>query len=232
MAGMRPLTKEEQGLVLAGLDRMRDRVLFLTGLYTGFRISELLSLRVADVWKNDEPGRAVTVSRRHLKGGAGPHASRLQSRSVALHPMLRAAIATYLAPRFEGRPVDGLEVLFPSRKGRNQPIRPGQAWHVIKQAAGRVGAERVATHSLRKSFARSVYESTGHDLVVTQRALGHRSILTTARYLDASEPEVCAAVMAIEGPVLAGRAPTPVATPTHAAISFGSMPPALNGLPI
>ena len=210
MAGMRALTKEEQRLVLAALDRMRDRVLFLTGLYTGFRITEILSLRVADVWKNGEPGRVVTVSRRHLKGGAGPYASRLQSRSIAMHPGLRAAIATYVAQRFDGRTVDGAEVLFPSRKGSNQPIRPGQAWHIIKQAAGQAGAaERVATHSLRKTFARSVYDSTGHDIIVTQRALGHRSIGTTARYLDASEPEVCAAVMAIEGPGLAGLDPAP-----------------------
>jgi integrase len=79
MAGMRPLTQKEQCLVMAALARMRDRLLFLTGLYTGFRITEILSLRVADVWVNGEPGRVVTVSRRNLKGGAGP--SRLTSPS-------------------------------------------------------------------------------------------------------------------------------------------------------
>ncbi len=197
---------------MAALDRMRDRVLFVTGLYTGFRISEILSLRVADVWKNGEPAMVITVSRRQLKGGTGPYATRLQSRSVAMHPALRAAVATYLDQRFGGAP-SGEEYLFRSRKGANQPIRPGQAWHVIKQAAGRVGtADRVATHSLRKSFAQSIYASTGHDIVVTQRALGHRSIMTTARYLDTSEPEVCAAVMAIDGPNLMSL--DPVSGPT------------------
>ncbi len=220
MAGMRSLTKNEQGLMIAALDRMRDRLLMLTGLYTGFRITEILALRVADVWKNNEPGRVVTVSRRHLKGGAGPYASRLQSRSVAMHPILRAAIATYVAQRFDGRPVEGTAVLFPSRKGCNQPIRAGQAWNIVKQAAELVGAERVATHSLRKTFAQSIYASTGHDIVVTQRALGHRSITTTARYLDASEPEVFNAVMEIDGPELTGLEPAPAArTPALQALS-------------
>ena len=203
---------------MAALGQMRDRLLVLVGLYTGFRVTEILSLRVADVWKNGEPGRVVTVSRRHLKGGVGPYASRLQSRAIAMHPALRAAVGTYVAQRFGNRPaVDGNEVLFPSRKGTNEPIRPGQAWNIIKAAAKQAGAaERVATHSLRKTFARSVYDSTGHDIIVTQRALGHRSITTTARYLDASEPEVFNAVRAIQGPGLAGLEPVP--TPDASAL--------------
>lgn len=40
--------------------------------------------------------------------------------------------------------------------------------------------ERVATHSLRKSFAKAVYEGAGHDLILTQRALGHGAITTTS----------------------------------------------------
>jgi site-specific recombinase XerD len=111
--------------------------------------------------------------------------------------------------------VNGNEVLFPSRKGTNQPIRAGQAWHIVKQAAKQAGAaERVATHSLRKTFAQSIYASTDHDIIVTQRALGHRSIQTTARYLDASEPEVFNAVMQIDGPELTSLDPAPAARAT------------------
>jgi len=34
------------------------------------------------------------------------------------------------------------------------------------------------------TFARRVYEASGHDLIRTQRALGHSSPVTTARYLE------------------------------------------------
>ena len=71
---MRSLTKNEQCLILTGLDRMRDRLLVLVGLYTGFRITEILSLRVADVWKNDEPGRAKRANAQSFPQTVGSRA--------------------------------------------------------------------------------------------------------------------------------------------------------------
>ena len=50
MATARPLLPEEEIKLLAALDRRRDQVLFLFGRYTGFRITELLSIRAGDIW--------------------------------------------------------------------------------------------------------------------------------------------------------------------------------------
>jgi hypothetical protein len=36
---------------------------------------------------------------------------------------------------------------------------------------------------MRKTFAHGVYERLGHDLVKTQRALGHRNVNSTVSYL-------------------------------------------------
>jgi integrase len=52
MKGCRPLTAEEVELVqqsFGGVYAERDQALFLLGVKSGFRISELLSLRVGDV---------------------------------------------------------------------------------------------------------------------------------------------------------------------------------------
>jgi integrase len=49
MPGCRPLTDDEVDLVLqsfGGRYALRDRALFCLGIYTGFRITELLSLRL------------------------------------------------------------------------------------------------------------------------------------------------------------------------------------------
>ena len=41
---------------------------------------------------------------------------------------------------------------------------------------------KLATHSLRKSFAQCVYEQSG-DIYLVQELLGHRSVSTTQKYL-------------------------------------------------
>ena len=60
MKGTRPLDNNEIRLVSAcftGTFATRNRVLFLLGVSTGGRISELLSLTIADVWQNDRAVR-------------------------------------------------------------------------------------------------------------------------------------------------------------------------------
>jgi integrase len=55
MKGTRPLDNDEIRLVSAcftGTFEVRNRGLFMLGVSTGGRISELLSLRVADVYQN------------------------------------------------------------------------------------------------------------------------------------------------------------------------------------
>ncbi len=58
MKGTRPLDNNEIRLVSAcfsGKYEVRNRGLFLLGVSTGGRISELLSLRIGDVYQNEKP---------------------------------------------------------------------------------------------------------------------------------------------------------------------------------
>ena len=41
---------------------------------------------------------------------------------------------------------------------------------------------KLATHSLRKSFAQRVYEESG-DIYLVQELLGHRNVSTTQKYI-------------------------------------------------
>ena len=50
---------------------------------------------------------------------------------------------------------------------------------------------------MRKHFANKVYEKLGHDLVRTQRALGHKNINSTVSYLSYREEEIDAAILAL-----------------------------------
>jgi integrase len=71
MKGCRPLTEEEVTLVhqsFGGVYADHDKTLFLLGVKSGFRISELLSLRLGDVWAHGRLVDRVTVPRRYMKG--------------------------------------------------------------------------------------------------------------------------------------------------------------------
>jgi integrase len=87
--GCRPLTEREVSLMrqsFGGRYAVRDRALFILGVNSGFRISELLSLRVHDVLQYGRVGDRVTVHRRHMK-------RKIEGRTVLLNQDAKAALA-------------------------------------------------------------------------------------------------------------------------------------------
>ena len=177
MIGSRPLTSSEVSLVSARL-APRDRAMFILGLRTGFRISEILSLKVSDVRNlNGEIVTAVSVSRCNMKG-------KVSGRTVALHREARQELELLCKSCRQD------DVLF--------PIGRMQAWRILNnayQAAGVYG--KLGTHAMRKTFANRVYEKLGKDLLRTQKALGHVSISSTVSYLAFADSEVDAAILGV-----------------------------------
>ena len=192
MKGCRPLTDDEVAQIAAsfsGPHGSRDRALFLLGVRSGFRISEILSLRLGDLIQHGRIVDRVAVRRCFMK-------KRIEGRSVALHPEARAALGVWMAELArEGH--DGPDAyVFRSRKGSNAPIGRIQAWRILNaqfQGSGLTG--KLGTHSMRKSFASRVYDRLRHDLVKTQRALGHRNVNSTVQYLSFREEDIDAAVL-------------------------------------
>jgi integrase len=92
MNGCRPLTEAEVTLLqrnFGGVYAARDKALFLLGVKSGLRISELLSLRLGDVSPHGRLVDRVTVPRRHMK-------NKTEGRTVLLHPEAKTALATWL----------------------------------------------------------------------------------------------------------------------------------------
>ena len=72
MKGTRPLDNDEIRLVSAcfsGTFEARNRGLFLLGVSTGGRISELLSLRIGDVYQNSAAVTDLLFGKSITKGG-------------------------------------------------------------------------------------------------------------------------------------------------------------------
>lgn len=201
---MRALEQHEIAATLQafrGRERLRDRALFLLGICLGFRISELLSLKIEDIRGalSDAPEAQIAVKRKSMKG-------KRKGRAVWVHSEARGALALYIAARekHSGRAALDSEYVFASgrRQGAvpmahgkpySRPICRKWAWKMLRRTIRRAGiydATAGGTHTMRKTFAQEIYVASGKDLYVTQKALDHASPSTTARYLNSVDADV------------------------------------------
>lgn len=182
MKGCRPLTIEEQKEIrdsFHGRHATRNKLIFTLGVHTGFRISELLSIRVKDVWNGSGPRESVQVRRASMKG-------RKNGRIVPLNAVARRAISEYMDEY--ALPVNS--PLFPSQMNPKQPFNRQRAHAILSEVFTGCGLDgSTATHSLRKTFAWAVYKVTGGNIHAVQQMLGHANIATTVSYLGFSHEE-------------------------------------------
>lgn len=166
----------------------RDRALVTTQLFTGYRISEVLSLTVAQVRRNGKILPQIGVAPRRLKN------KRSQTRWVPVVPELERALTLHLAEmEATGKgPLAASQPLFVSERAQSKgdpvtSMKPSQARKIFARVfrLARVRNDgRLGTHTFRKTFARKVFALSGNNLHVTRAALGHTSIAVTERYLE------------------------------------------------
>ena len=197
MKGTRPLDNDEIRRVSAaftGMYAVRNSALFMLGVSTGGRISELLSLRVGDVFQNKKPVTDLLYNKSIVKGGE-------VSRAVPVNIDGRDAIEDLIDwHREKYATLAPTRPLFPSRNKSGSVAMNRQTAHdMLKKAFMDAGLNgKLATHSLRKSFAQRVYEQSG-DIYLVQELLGHRNVATTQKYIGVN---YASAREAVEGMAL------------------------------
>ena len=192
MKGTRPLDNDEIRSVstsFAGTFKVRNRSLFMLGVSTGGRISELLSLQIADVFQNGKPVSDLLFEKSIVKGGE-------VSRAVPVNADGRLAIdeiVDWHHQHYQNTSPD--RPLFPSRhKSGTVPMHRQTAHDILKDAFIAAGLNgKLATHSLRKSFAQRVYNKSG-DIYLVKELLGHRNVSTTQSYLGVNYADAREAV--------------------------------------
>lgn len=178
MRGCRPYSKEEYSLLIQ-LSDPRERCLIILGVRTGFRISELLSLNVEDVL-----GDFVYLKKSNTKG-------KIEGRKIPLHPEARLAIKRFVVDKTSGP-------LFLNRYGKR--LGRISAWSAISNMHKRCGIneEGIATHSMRKTFARNIYAALDNNVVKLQQALGHKSLDSTVKYIGIDSEEISEAIRSVK----------------------------------
>lgn len=142
----------------------RDRFMFVLGINTALRISDILKLKVKDL-----KGTHLKVS--EDKTG--------KVKRQIINPALREEIEKYI----EGKHDEDL--LFPSRKG-TKPISRIQAYRIMNNVAEDLGLEEIGTHTLRKTFGYHFYNKT-KDIATLQMLLNHSAPSVTLRYIGMNQ---------------------------------------------
>ncbi len=147
---------------------LRDKALLETLYATGSRASEVVSLKIHDVFLGSGFCKCI---------GKGS-----KERIVPLGQPAVAALQAYLEdfrPRLVRAAPDATAV-FVSRGGK--PLDREMLWMLVKKYVRRAGLNpRVSPHTLRHSFATHLLAG-GADLRTVQELLGHASIRTTQQY--------------------------------------------------
>lgn len=148
---------------------LRDRAMLETLYATGCRASEVVNLKLVDVYLD------AGFCKCFGKGS--------KQRVVPLGRPAIAALRAYIGGNVEDgtRPTVGSsEVVFLSKTGR--PLTRIHLWALVKKYCKRAGLPKtVSPHTLRHSFATHMLAG-GADLRSVQEMLGHASIQTTQIY--------------------------------------------------
>lgn len=161
----------------------RNKMLFLIGVNVGLRASDLMQLRWSYFYKDDMTFKQSYVLQPKKQKKTGKFVE------IFFNKTVKKAVENYV----NEYPVEDLNgYLFKSRKGDN-PITERGLWKIIVDVAEDAGiAKNVGSHSLRKTWARTIYdraEDKSDALVMLQECLRHSDSLTTLRYISIMDEE-------------------------------------------
>ena len=142
----------------------RDYILFVIGINTGLRISDILQLKVEDV-----KGSHIVITEKKTN----------KHKRFYINEQLRKELNKYI------KGMNDNDYLFPSRKG-DKPITRVQAYRILNDVAEKLGIDEVGTHTLRKTFGYWHYQQY-KDVAILQDIFNHSSPSVTLRYIGITD---------------------------------------------
>mgnify|MGYP000880614442 CR=1 FL=1 len=148
--------------------RMRDYVLFMSGIYLSLRISDILPLKVRDVKNADY--LFITENKTEKKS------------RIKINDNLKQIYKEYIVGMRD------YEFLFPPSRGKkNCHISRQRVWQILNEVADEFEyKDPIGCHSLRKTFGYMIYNET-KDAAALQDIFNHSSIAYTKRYIGITQ---------------------------------------------
>ena len=152
-------------------ESIRNYILFVLGINTGLRISDILQLRVRDLRK---PIIYITEIKTR------------KQKAFEMNPTVRKELLELLKDREDD------EYLVKSRQGVNKPIKRSMAYKILRKLAEDYGLEGIGTHTLRKTYGYHFYQAT-KDVAMLQKIFNHSDPAFTLRYIGIIQDTINAA---------------------------------------
>ena len=164
---VQPIRDPEQIQQLKGYFKeksLRNYILFIMGINTGLRISDILKLKVGDL-------KGSHISMREMKTG--------KQKRIQITAALRRELKWYIED------MEDYEYLIKSRQGKNRPIGRSMAYKILS-AAAEFGLDEIGTHTLRKTF-RISYVHADKNIALLMEIFNHSSERVTLRYIGMNQ---------------------------------------------
>lgn len=162
---------------------IRNYLLFMVGISSALRISDILKLQVSDIWDGRKPKEFIMLNEK--KTG--------KSKQFPITKNLNKAIIEFMK-EYDLKLDD---YIFQSRKGNKKAITRQHAAYILSEAGDYIGIkEPISTHSMRKTWGYWAYKS-GVSLVLIMEALNHSSIASTKKYLGITQDDLDNVYMAL-----------------------------------
>jgi integrase/recombinase XerD len=162
------INKIIEAIDLSTPEGQRNKAILETLYSCGLRVSELVNLKISNLYFNDEFIKVV---------GKGDKERLVPIGSVAIKQIniYKNEIRSHINVKKEHE-----DVLFLNRRGAK--LSRVMVFTIIKQLAFKIGLKKhISPHTFRHSFATHLIEG-GADLRAVQEMLGHESITTTEIY--------------------------------------------------
>lgn len=153
----------------------RNYILFMIGITTGYRVGDLVELRVRDV-RAALQRRCFIIMEGKKKNSKNIREKNRKPREAEIIPELEKILKTYIKDKKD------YEYMFKSRKG-NGAIKVARVTEILKECANYFGLRDITAHSLRKTYAYTIYVNNDYDVLIVKEMLGHSSIEETKLYL-------------------------------------------------
>ena len=144
----------------------RDVFLFLIGINSGLRMSDIVKLKKKDLISSKNP--------RIVEKKTG------KTRILYLSS-LQDLIQDYT------KDLEPEDYLFPSTKGNH--LKVNTVYQMFQKVAKLLGRDDIGTHTLRKTFGYHYYKKT-KDVATLMEIFGHSSEKITKRYIGINEDEI------------------------------------------
>ena len=145
----------------------RNLVLFAIGIYTGLRIGDILRLKVKDVQNKNYIYLRQEKTRKYIE--------------IPINIELKKILKDYCKDK---RPHQFLiESRQKDKNGRKKSISKDQAYKIMNEMAEYFNLDRIGTHTLRKTNGYHLYYSSGKDIALVMKILGHTHESITLKYI-------------------------------------------------